>query len=539
MALIRPVLAFLFLLLSIGALLQCARRGSPSGGPKDVEGPVLLRAEPENFTTNFTESKIRLYFDEYVRLVDVQNQLIISPPMKYIPEITPQGGTAKYVQITIKDTLMENTTYTLNFGQSIVDNNEANPNNFLTYVFSTGDYIDSLLVAGVVKDAYNKEADKFISVMLYEIDSAFTDSTIYRRPPNYITNTLDSTTIFKLQNLKAGTYSLVAIKDEGKNNIFDPLADKIGFTSDTVNLPTDSTYLLRMFKEIPNYSAIPPTLAASNKIIFGYRGGDEMIDINPLSQIPDTIKTLVAKEQGKDSLDYWFTPFITDSLVFEVYNQKAARRDTFTVKMRNLKPDSLLLTPNKRTTINFQDTFFISANIPLKAVDSSKISIINRDSALISSSGRHELETTRFFMDFEKEPEQEYTVRLLPEAFTDFFGNSNDSIAYRLSTGGYADFGNLRLTLEGEPKYPFILQLTNEKGRVLREIYATGPQPFEFNTIPPAKYLVRMIYDANGNGKWDTGNFLTKLQPERVVYYPQTIEVRANWELEQTFSLPD
>jgi hypothetical protein len=89
------------------------------------------------------------------------------------------------------------------------------------------------------------------------------------------------------------------------------------------------------------------------------------------------------------------------------------------------------------------------------------------------------------------------------------------------------------------PKYPFILQLTNEKGLVQREIYASGPRAFEFSTVPPAKYLVRIIYDTNGNGKWDTGNYLDKLQPERVVYYPQTIEVRANWELEQTFTLPD
>lgn len=539
MALIRPVLAFLFLFLSISVLWQCAKRGSPTGGPKDIAGPVLLSAEPENLTTNFTGNKIRLYFDEYVRLEDIQNQLIISPPMKYIPEITPQGGTAKYVQITIKDTLKENTTYTLNFGQSIVDNNEANPNNFLTYVFSTGDYLDSLFVAGVVKDAFSKDADKFISVMLYEIDSSYTDSTIYQRPPNYIANTLDSTTIFRLQNLKAGTYSLIAIKDEGKNNIFDPLADKIGFASDTVILPTDSVYLLRMFKEIPDYTVLPPTLAASNKILFGYRGGEEEIDITPLSPMPDTIQTLVAREPGKDTLNYWFTPFKTDSLVFEVYNNRVKKRDTFTIKIRNLKSDSLLLTPNTRNTIGFDDTFFIKANIPLKAVDSNKISIINRDSAFISYSGTRDRDANSFIMDFEKEPEQEYTVRLLPEAFTDFFGNTNDSIAYRLSTGSYADFGNLRLILEGEPKYPFILQLTNEKGLVQREIYATGPQAFEFNTIPPAKYLVRIIYDTNGNGKWDTGNYLAKLQSERVVYYPQTIEVRANWELEQTFTLPD
>ncbi len=171
---IQRILSFFFLIAVVLAALQCARRGSPTGGPKDNTPPVLLKAEPENLTTEFKAKKIRLYFDEYIKLEDVQNQLIVSPPLKYNPEVTPQGGARKYVEITLKDTLLENTTYTLNFGQGIVDNNEGNPNSFLTYVFSTGTYIDSLTVSGVVKDAFNKKADEFISVMLYEIDTAYT-----------------------------------------------------------------------------------------------------------------------------------------------------------------------------------------------------------------------------------------------------------------------------------------------------------------------------------------------------------------------------
>jgi len=145
--------AYSFLFLIAIALVQCARRGRPTGGPKDVTPPVLLKAEPANMTINFEENKIRLYFDELVKLEDVQEQLIVSPPLKYLPDITPQGGANKFVEIRIKDTLQENTTYTLNFGQSIVDNNEGNPSSFLTYVFSTGDYIDSLAVKGAIRDA--------------------------------------------------------------------------------------------------------------------------------------------------------------------------------------------------------------------------------------------------------------------------------------------------------------------------------------------------------------------------------------------------
>ena len=165
MRFLKKILSLLFLFFMIVGFWQCARRGSPTGGDKDITPPVLIKADPKNLSTNFNKKTIRLTFDEFITLEDVQNQLVISPPLKYIPKIRPQGTTSKFVEITFKDTLRENTTYTINFGQSIVDNNEGNPNRFLTYVFSTGDLIDSLSISGVVKDAYNKKADEFISVM--------------------------------------------------------------------------------------------------------------------------------------------------------------------------------------------------------------------------------------------------------------------------------------------------------------------------------------------------------------------------------------
>ena len=195
---LRRLLAYLFLFFAVFSLFQCGRKGTPSGGIKDIIPPKLKYAEPPNLSVDFKAKKIRLYFDEYIKLNKIQEQLIVSPPLKYTPVITPAGTASKVIEILIKDTLQENTTYTINFGQSIVDNNEGNPNSFLTYVFSTGSYIDSLSLKGVVEDASNKKAETFISVMLYEIDSTYNDSTVYKRPPNYITNTLDSTILFDL-----------------------------------------------------------------------------------------------------------------------------------------------------------------------------------------------------------------------------------------------------------------------------------------------------------------------------------------------------
>ncbi|MGB5370359.1 MAG: Ig-like domain-containing protein [Flavobacteriaceae bacterium] len=532
-------LAGLFLSFISLALLQCAKRGSPTGGPKDVQGPVLLKAEPENQTVNFEGNKIRLYFDEYIKLEKLQEQLIVSPPLKYLPQITPQGGTAKVIEITLKDTLQENTTYTLNFGQSIVDNNEGNPNSFLTYVFSTGSYIDSLQLQGAVKDAFNKTPDDFISVMLYSIDSTFNDSTVYRRPPNYITNTLDSAVIFSLKNIKEGNYALFAIKDVAKNNIFDQNTDKIGFVTDTISLPTDSIYLLNLFREIPNYTVSVPSFAAKNKIIFGYYGIGTDILIKPLTPLPDSVRTMVLKERDKDSLDFWLTPFEADSIVFTVANERLKIIDTFTVKTRKVGVDSLILTPNFRGAYGFGDRFHIAVNTPITQMDTTKFEIINKDSIAVRLGLTLDSLDNKIDFDFEVEPNEKYSIALYPGAVTDFFGETNDTLSYTLTTKSLADFGNLRMTLVGKISYPLIVQLTDEKGKIKREIIAEESEVFEFNSLEPGKYLVRVIFDANENKKWDTGNYLLRIQPEKVSYYPKVIDMRANWEVNETFTILD
>ncbi len=534
---LRRLLASIFIFLVLLTVWQCAKRGSPSGGPKDTTPPELIRSEPENFSLEFDSKRIRLYFDEYVRLEDVQNQLIISPPLQNQPEISPQGQASKYIQIILKDTLLENTTYTLNFGQSIVDNNEGNPNSFLTYVFSTGTYIDSLKVSGEVKDAFNQKADQFISVMLYELDTAYTDSTIYKQPPYYLTNTLDSATTFQLQNLKAGKYVIRAIKDEGKNNLFDPNTDKIGFLQDTLELPTDTSYVLNLFKEIPAYSAATPSLVSSNRIIFGLSGGIDDVKINSLSPIPDTVRTLVTREPDKDTLNYWFTPFERDSLVFEVLQEALNIRDTFIVKSRSLEPDSLVVTPSHRGGINFEDPFTLAATTPITAIDTARFAMMDQDSVAIPLQITLDSLENRVALGFTKEANSRYLINLYPGAITDFFGATHDTLNLRLTTSSYADYGNLRLNLDGNITYPVIVQLTNEKGETSREIYATEPRVFSFDNIEPARYLIRLILDTNENGKWDTGNYLEKIQPERVIYYPSVVEMRANWEKVETFTI--
>ncbi len=517
--------------------MQCGRRGRITGGPKDETPPVLIKTQPENGSVNFTGKTIKLFFDEYVKLKDVQNQLIVSPPLKYAPDIAPQGGASKLIEITIKDTLRENTTYTFNFGQSVQDNNEGNPSNFLTYVFSTGNYIDSLEVSGVVKDAFNKETDDFISVMLYELDTTYTDSTIFKKPPNYIANTLDSTVFFKLQNIKEGNYALFAMKDVGKNYLFDQNTDKIAFLKDTVSLPTDSTYLLTLFKEIPNYSASVPSFKAKNRIVFGYYGGEENIKINPLTKLPDTVLTKILKEPKKDTLNFWFTPFEIDSMVFELVNERRKVIDTFTIKSRKVEIDSMQLNASTNRYLDLNKSFHISNTTPISEIDTSKMKLMNQDSVFIDFKVKLDSLENKADFDFDIIAESSYNIELLPGAITDLFNQTNDTLTYNLATKKLDEYGNLTINLQGDFEYPVLVQLTNEQGEKQLELYSTEPQAIVFNSIEPATYILRVIQDTNKNKKWDTGNFLKKQHPEKVSYYPNAIELRANWEKIETFTI--
>lgn len=535
MQLIQRIFSILFFGILLLAFWQCARRGTPSGGPKDVDPPVLLKAEPKNLSTNFNSKTIRLYFDEYIKLKDIQNQLIISPPLNYIPDIKPLGGPSKFIEITLKDTLLKNTTYTFNFGQSIIDHNEGNINSFLSYVFSTGNYIDSLALTGVVTDALNRNADASISVMLYEIDSIYNDSTIYKYPPNYLANTGDSLPIFELKNLKAGKYKIFALKDEGRDYVFNQRADKIGFLEDTITLPSDSLPLLNLFKEIPDYRASVPSYVAKNRIIFGYTGNGDSITIRSLSQLPDSVRTLIKKERNKDSLNFWLTPTNIDSIVFKVTHEPFKVVDTFIVKTRKLPLDTLRLTPSHNGKINFEDRFYMEANTPLVKIDTANIQILDKDSLKIGFKTRLEATDNLAYIDFDLLEENRYDLTFLPGAFEDFFGMQNDTININLATTKYTDFGNMNLTISGDVRYPIIVQLIDDNEKIIRQQVGDKPEIFVFKNLEPNKYGIRVIFDENQNGKWDTGSYLKKIQPERISYFPDIIDIRANWEMEQTF----
>ncbi len=526
----------LFLLFSIG----CAKRGSITGGLKDTLAPVLKMSSPKNFNTNFKGKEIKLVFDENIKLQNINKQLVISPPMKYEPIISPQTA-SKFINIKIIDTLQENTTYSFNFGQSITDNNEGNPYNQFKYVFSTGNYIDSLALGGRIKDALEKEAEAFISIMLYEVNDTFKDSVIYTNPPRYITNTLDSLKTFRLENLKAGKYLLVALKDKNNNNKFNPKEEKIGFIKEYITIPNDTVFELELFQEINPFKSFKPTQVSGNRLLLGYEGEMALAKHKPeitLKNKGEILPSIISRLPKKDSLQIWYKPLKTDSLTVAVNKDKYSAN--YLLKIKNQKKDSLTFNAVTAGILNFRDRFAIESSIPLTNLDNSKIKLINKDSTAVAFTSEYDTFNQKLFIDFKTLPVEKYTFTILPGALTDFYGNTNDTLSYNIQTKEFEDYGNLKVKLENVKQFPVIVELTDAKGDVVASEYTESNPTVNFNLLNPAIYSLRIIYDKNKNKTYDPGNYLEKRYSEQVIYFSKEIDIRSNWDIEQTFdvSLP-
>ena len=201
-----------------------------------------------------------------------------------------------------------------------------------------------------------------------------------------------------------------------------------------------------------------------------------------------------------DSINYWLTPTDIDSILFTVTNEKLGFIDTFTVKNRKLPLDSLRLTPSPSSRLNFEDPFKILANTPIQKIDTSKIAILDQDTIQKPFSVKIDTLKNNLDFNFEVNPNERYNVVLLPGAIEDFFGMQNDTIITRLSTNGYADYGNLTLNLSGELNYPIIVELTDERDNLIRQLIAKQPQAYEFRNLDPKNYRIRIIFDENDNG---------------------------------------
>lgn len=515
-------------------LQSCARKGSPEGGPKDEQAPIMVIAKPENESLNFDKKNIKIYFDEYIVLKDLTKQLIISPPLKNAPLITPQGTPSKYINIKLLDSLKENTTYTFNFGDAIKDNNENNTLENFKYVFSTGKTIDSLTIKGSVKDIKNREITKNYSVLLYKADSTFNDSVPYKRKPDYVTKTFDSIN-YKFTNIKDGKYFIMAIDEEVSDYKFNPALDKIGFKKDTISLPKDSLINtpIVVFKEKQPYKFKRGKQIKKGKIQFGFVGGNKKdFKVQLLSKVPPSFRYFTMLDKEKDTLNLWYTTIDSDSLNFMVSHKKEI--DTSTVFLRKKKIDSLLISSNIKNTLHLTDTFKLSSNNPIVELDSTKFSLNDSDTIAVPFKLK-KLTLNEVGVLFKKAPKKTYTFQGLPNAIRDLYGvQSKDTLTYTFNTKETEDYGSISLNIKKEVNHSIIIQLI-EKDVIIKTQKINSSKKITFNLLEPKEYIVRAIIDKNENGKWDTGTLLSKTQPERIVYLEEILKLRANWSINQEF----
>jgi len=532
---------FLLLFIAFGLLFaNCAKRGTISGGDKDTLAPVLKISLPKNYTTNFKDKVIKLTFDEYVKLKDVNKQLIISPPLEKAPRILPLNA-AKTVSVEFLEDLKPNTTYNLNFGQSIQDFNEGNPYKDFKYVFSTGSYIDSLDISGVIHDALNIKKDKDLSVMLFEVDEEYQDSAVFKKNPRYITTSTDTSGIFKIENIKAGKYMLIGLKDENQNHRFDPKSDKIGFLNAPIILPTQDVFELKLFQETPAFKAFKPVQNSGSSAYLPYEGDPKDMRVE-LRKNKEIIPYKISKIANKDSMQLWFKPMKlqkseVDSL--EISTNKSTYNQSFVFKIRNQKSDSLKISPIQAKLLGLNENITLKSNIPLSKIDESKISITAKDTTQqIPFKLTYDEMNLSIHLDFKKDPLTKYSLKIGSEGILDFFDQTNKkAFLYDFETKNISDYGNLRLDLENVKQYPVIVELTDKSGFVQYSIIAEKPGTINFDLLKPDLYTLRVIFDENKNNLWDTGNYLQKLQPEEVIYFPKKIDIRANWDVQQTFIL--
>lgn len=320
--------AVVLLLFAAALFTKCASTMTPTGGPKDTLPPVIVAMTPDNFSTEFptvNHPKIYVEFDEYVQIKDQQKEFFTSPAMKKKPTLTRRG---RGVVITIKDTLRENTTYALNFGSSIQDNNEGNPLHAMRYVFSTGSEIDSMYMSGYTADSYKADSVGKTFIWFFPADSvpepAEWDSTMFNHKPAVIARA-ENNGIFIAQNLKPIPYRVYAFEDTNNNMEYEPSVDRIGFIEGTYN-PAEMPEFSIWFDSLRHYPSADPqlyfrmftdrkfarhTLAQSERpnrhqamLYFG-APNPEIISID-FDSIPRQRVIVEAQSRGRDTLALWF-----------------------------------------------------------------------------------------------------------------------------------------------------------------------------------------------------------------------------------------
>lgn len=578
---------------------KCANIVPPTGGLKDTIPPIIITSNPPLYSTDITPSAITITFDELIELKNLQQQFLISPPQEEKPDIKQRG---RILSIEFKSELASNTTYSLNFGNAIVDLNEGNPFNNFEFVFSTGESIDSMTISGRVLSALENKPEENIVIMLYLNHS---DSVPMKEIPLYVTRT-DKEGFFKLRHLRADTFKMFALKDINNNFLYDGAGNEAIAFLDTLIFPTgadnihkqlsDTTstlhdheqegehihdpenegeklvetrgtkeILLRLFTEDASRQYVGSVSRPErNRLFFTLnKPSQKTPEITPLNFSPQTYWEMTEAFPGNDSVIVW----ITDSIVQKMDTIQLA------VKFFDFQPDSVIsiidslrfsftdsrdrsrqqgVQPrtDQLAAINVRNGEILdlfkkisfSFRRPVSIIDTSKISLIETIDSISSHLDfkliQNPFYPRQFELDANLQEERVYNLISLPGTFTDIYGNISDTIRVEFKTQKETNYGSLVLALTGVNEN-LIIQLLDEKDVVLKENFLEENATIEYKYLKPQKYKLRAVFDSNNNRKWDTGNYMLGIQPEKVIMMNEIITVRAAWEIELAWEIID
>ncbi len=516
---------------------RCANPVPPSGGPRDEQPPRLdlLRSTP-NYQTRFRKQPIELTFDEWIRLEDPLNQIVVSPPLQYPPEVKLRKKTLVF-RFDEREQLKENATYTIHFGEAIQDLTEGNVAS-VRFLFSTGPYIDSLVVEGLVVDAFSGEPVEGVRVMLYD-DLA--DSAAYVERPFYF-GTTDARGRVRIENVRADTFRVLALADANRNYRFDA-GERIAFADSLLLVRDTLTHVppLRLFAEEP-----PLHILGQAEPHYGLLRLWCSRPPREARLVWDTTLVRGFVETVRDSLLFWYVGAETP---FQVWLFLPEGVDTLQVAARGrdeLARKAPLQAHDRRSAVFAQrpdQPFSLDFSHPLARLDTSRILLL--DTAGRRLPLRVQLDgPARRTLSIAPQagwPEgQTCPLTLLPDALTDIFGLTlADTLRLSLRVGLRDEFGALALTLEPlDTAMQYVLQLWRGEDQQLDVQVWRGLERWSYRwpLLEPGTYRLVLIEDRDASAHWTPGHFATRRQPERV--FVRTLEeIRPNWEVEASVAV--
>ncbi|MCC5917066.1 MAG: Ig-like domain-containing protein [Cryomorphaceae bacterium] len=522
---IRNFLLFLLLLTAISPVFfsRCANIGVVEGGPRDTAAPKILRTVPANEKTNFNASSFTLFFDEFLQPSGIANEITTSPPLKKKVKATLRG---KILDVEWTDTLKENTTYLFQFGDGLKDLNEGNVQKRFIYVFSTGDYLDSLTLTGKVTSVEDNSPLPDMVVGLYQWNGAVGDSTPLLEKPYYYAITEKNGT-FTLKFLKEGKYRLLAFDDENGNFMYDVGLEVGGFVPYSVNPENDDMLQIVTFQPAPSLRLTDQRFFHPQGVRLVFNKRIEKLDIDFIYPKLDSLpRTTFSME--RDTVKLWFDEKL-DSLKFAI--TKEDKIDTVKLKTRKNLSFQPEIKPTFGSELAPDKNLKFRSNIPISSLDTAAMFIVKDSLKLLIKDFDFTADGT-FTLHFNRRGHGKYRLSMGANAITYLDGtNPKDSLNFIFDILEKDEYGKLDFTVQpGRTDSLVIIIYQGDKPFFRASISDTAH--FNFPYLKPGTYSMEAIVDWNGNGRWDPGNFLRNRLPEPMISNSKTVEIKANWDLE-------